>query len=88
MSHCIMRAIAPRGKLHTYEFNEMRAKTAMEEFQRNGVDHLVNVHWRDVCGKPIKPEKSRIHDATKVDGRQLSFGSGGFDIGKAAAHAM
>jgi len=51
MSHCIMRAIAPHGKLHTYEFNKVRAKTARDEFRRNGVGHLVQVHWRDVCGK-------------------------------------
>ena len=59
MSHCIMRAIAPHGKLHTYEFNEMRAKTAKEEFKRNGVDHLAEVHWRDVCGKPT-PQNDQI----------------------------
>jgi len=90
MSHCIMRAIAPHGTLHTYEFNEVRANTAMEEFRRNGVDHLVNVHWRDVCGKPIKSEKSRIEDTTKADitAKKLTFGSGGFDIGKAAADAI
>ncbi|GFH55902.1 tRNA (adenine57-N1/adenine58-N1)-methyltransferase catalytic subunit [Chaetoceros tenuissimus] len=87
MSHCIMRAIAPHGKLHTYEFNQMRAHTAKEEFKRNGVDHLVDVHWRDVCGKPSAESTSNDGRETK-EGESLTFGSGGFDIGPAAADAI
>lgn len=86
MSHCIMRAIAPHGKLHTYEFNQVRAKTARDEFQRNGVGHLVQVHWRDVCGKPVVVTN---HDKVlENDGDELVFGSGGFDIGPGAADAI
>lgn len=51
MSHCILRTIAPKGTLHTFEFNEARVKAAREEFKKNQVDHLVHVHHRDVCGK-------------------------------------
>lgn len=51
LSHCIMRTIAPHGKLYTYEFNGMRAKTAKEEFAKNRVGHLVEVTHKDVCGK-------------------------------------
>ncbi|GAX14283.1 hypothetical protein FisN_1Hh479 [Fistulifera solaris] len=51
MSHAILRTIAPHGKLHTYEFNKMRADTARNEFEKNGVNHLVTVHHRDVCAK-------------------------------------
>lgn len=51
MSHAILRTIAPHGKLHTYEFNKMRADTARKEFEKNGVSHLVSVHHRDVCAK-------------------------------------
>ncbi len=87
MSHCIMRAIAPHGKLHTYEFNQMRAQTAKEEFKRNGVGHLVNVHWRDVCGKSTLAEKTNS-GSEEEDNDALTFGSGGFDIGGAAAHAI
>ena len=90
MSHCILRAIAPFGKLHTYEFNGMRAKTARTEFKRNKVDHLVTVHWRDVCGKPQPSTASDVingkENETREDG--LTYGSGGFDIGPAAAHAI
>ena len=46
-----MRSIAPRGKLHTYEFNKMRVEKAKEEFEEHGLKHLVEVHHRDVCGK-------------------------------------
>jgi tRNA (adenine57-N1/adenine58-N1)-methyltransferase len=86
MSHCIMRAVAPHGKLHTYEFNQMRAQTAKDEFKRNRVDHLVDVHWRDVCGKPNVAEKKSTDNTEEND--SLTFGSGGFDIGGAAAHAI
>ena len=51
LSHCLMRSIAPKGMLHTYEFNEVRAETARKEFASNGVGHLSNVYHKDVCGK-------------------------------------
>jgi tRNA (adenine57-N1/adenine58-N1)-methyltransferase len=51
MSHVILRSIAPRGKLHTYEFNKMRVTKARKEFEGHGLGHLVECHHRDVCGK-------------------------------------
>jgi tRNA (adenine57-N1/adenine58-N1)-methyltransferase catalytic subunit len=54
LSHAMLRSIAPHGKLHTYEFNESRAVKAKEEFEKNGVSHLVEVAHRDVCGKDEK----------------------------------
>lgn len=51
LSHSLMRSIAPKGMLHTYEFNEMRAETARKEFTSNGVSHLSTVYHKDVCGK-------------------------------------
>ncbi len=51
MSHVILRSIAPKGKLHTYEFNKMRVGKARKEFEGHGLGHLVQVHHRDVCGK-------------------------------------
>mmetsp|Transcript_43164 Transcript_43164/g.48996 ORF Transcript_43164/g.48996 Transcript_43164/m.48996 type:complete len:457 (+) Transcript_43164:289-1659(+) len=51
MSHAILRSIAPYGKLYTHEFNEVRAQKAKEEFEKNGVAHMVEVIHRDVCGK-------------------------------------
>lgn len=58
MSHALLRAICPHGTLHTYEFNRHRVDTARDEFRRNGVDHLVHVHWRDVCGLPLQSSNS------------------------------
>lgn len=54
LSHAIMRTLAPQGKLFTYEFNELRVQKAREEFEDNGVSHLVEVTHRDVCGKDDK----------------------------------
>lgn len=51
LSHCILRTIAPLGRLYTYEFNGMRAETARKEFAKNRVGHLVTVTHKDVCGK-------------------------------------
>ena len=58
MSHAILRTIAPKGVLHTYEFNQSRVLEARKEFCKNGVDHSVRVHWRDVCGKKDNEMKS------------------------------
>jgi tRNA (adenine57-N1/adenine58-N1)-methyltransferase len=52
MSHAIMRTIAPHGLLHSFEFNGHRAEAARQEFRNNGVSHLVEVHHKDVCGRP------------------------------------
>ena len=51
LSHSLMRTIAPKGMLHTYEFNEVRAETARKEFASNGLSHLSRVYHKDVCGK-------------------------------------
>uniref|UniRef100_A0A7S4AAX0 tRNA (adenine(58)-N(1))-methyltransferase n=1 Tax=Pseudo-nitzschia australis TaxID=44445 RepID=A0A7S4AAX0_9STRA len=51
LSHCIMRSVAPRGMLHTFEFNKQRAEEATKEFASNGVSHISKVYHKDVCGK-------------------------------------
>jgi tRNA (adenine57-N1/adenine58-N1)-methyltransferase len=51
LSTNILRTIAPAGKLHTYEFNGMRAETATKEFAKNRVGKLVEVNHKDVCGE-------------------------------------
>ncbi|KAI2502306.1 tRNA methyltransferase complex GCD14 subunit [Fragilaria crotonensis] len=72
LSHAILRSIAPRGKLHTFEFNESRAIKAKEEFEKNGVTHLVEVRHVDVCGKDSDNGGS----------------GGGFGLGGQRAHAV
>ena len=87
MSHAILRSIAPRGMLHTFEFNKVRADKAREEFQRNKVDGMVTVQNRDVCGKqPVilsdgdgNGEGEEVNNADEV---------GGFGIGGQVADAV
>lgn len=63
MSTALMRAVAPTGFLHTFEFNESRATKAAAEFARNGLADLVRVTHKDVCGKG--------HDAEGGFGEEL-----------------
>ena len=64
-SHVILRSIAPKGKLHTYEFNKMRVDKARKEFEGHGLGHLVQVHHRDVCGKK---NLLAVENGSKVEG--------------------
>lgn len=104
MSHAIMRSIAPRGMLHTFEFNKVRADKAKKEFQEHGLGHLVQVHHRDVCGKKSlllqksgeKPDGADEEPKAGDDGPKdyendvvdEDDGTGGFLIGQAKAHAI
>lgn len=51
MSVGLSRAVAPTGRLYTFEFNELRANAAREEFELLGLSSLATVTHRDVCGK-------------------------------------
>ena len=101
MSHSILRTIAPRGKLHTYEFNKGRVLQARDDFRKNGVGHLVDVHWRDVCGKEdaivgaSSGAGTGANDAAAgADGlasdpeHQARIEKGGFGLGPAKANAI
>ena len=92
MSHSILRTIAPRGKLHTYEFNKARVLQARDDFRKNGVGHLVDVHWRDVCGKEDAiggGNVANLVSATPNDPEnQARIEKGGFGLGPAKAHAI
>lgn len=99
MSHSILRTIAPRGKLHTYEFNKARVLQARDDFRKNGVGHLVDVHWRDVCGKEDaigSGTGTGANDSVIADGTaattdpesQTRIEKGGFGLGPAKAHAI
>ena len=100
MSHGIMRAVAPGGMLHTFEFNKHRVKEARREFEENGVKHLARVYWRDVCGTPSsvdgsdeKNEKGGRAAEGEKDGvgdeDEEQMGHGGFHpLGPSSAHAV
>ena len=72
MSHAILRSIAPKGKLHTYEFNKMRVEKAREEFKGHGLGHLAEVHHRDVCGKKSLLEQKIRKDVEDGDEKKVA----------------
>ncbi|KAL3769611.1 hypothetical protein ACHAWO_011557 [Cyclotella atomus] len=90
MSHCILRSIAPHGKLHTYEFNKVRADKARVEFEGHGLSHLVTVHHRDVCGKMalLKKDTDEQSKETEENKETTDDGKGGFQLGESVAHAI
>lgn len=52
LTHALAQAVAPSGKVYTFDFHEARAKEAREEFTRTGVDKVVVAGWADVCTVP------------------------------------
>jgi len=100
MSHAILRSIAPKGKLHTYEFNKLRVEKAREEFEGHGLGHLAECYHRDVCGKKALLKLKNGDDGTdKIDESGSSNkdddnnqddddGTGGFQLGQAVSHAI
>ena len=90
MSHCILRSIAPYGKLHTYEFNKIRAEKARAEFEGHGLGHLAEVHHRDVCGKKalLKEDVDEQSENVETDNNDLDDDKGGFQLGESVAHAI
>lgn len=67
LSHSILRAIAPIGHLHTYEFNRHRCDEARKEFELHGLSHLVSVHHKDTCRKDGHAPPGFFQDAGTVD---------------------
>ncbi|KAG8199662.1 hypothetical protein JTE90_022115 [Oedothorax gibbosus] len=51
LSHALIRAIAPNGFLHTFDFHEHRVQVAREEFGAHGLGSCVTVTQRDVCSE-------------------------------------
>jgi len=62
----LVRAIAPIGHIHTFEFNPRRMEAAQEEFKTNGLSELVTCYHRDVCANGF-PMVSGGVDAVFLD---------------------
>ncbi|CAH0553479.1 unnamed protein product [Brassicogethes aeneus] len=64
LSHALIRAVKPHGHLHTFDFHEVRANTAREEFKSHGLEEYVSVQHRDVCengfGEHLKNKANSI----------------------------
>lgn len=63
----LARVVAPRGHIHTFEFNEHRATVAAEELKRNGLGETVTVKHRDVCTDGFPDELYGKADAVMLD---------------------
>jgi hypothetical protein len=48
LTHSLARAVAPSGHVFTFDFHELRAQEAKEEFKRHGLAGLVTVQQRNI----------------------------------------
>ncbi|KAL6851537.1 hypothetical protein ACP4OV_020470 [Aristida adscensionis] len=63
----LARAIAPHGRVHTFDFHEQRAASAREDFERNGLSSLISVNVRDIQGQGFPEEHQGAADAVFLD---------------------
>ncbi|XP_059608684.1 tRNA (adenine(58)-N(1))-methyltransferase catalytic subunit TRMT61A isoform X2 [Phlebotomus argentipes] len=67
LSHALIRAIKSTGHLHTFDFHEVRAQMAREEFQQHGIGDFVTVYHRDVCSNGFTEALNGSVDAVFLD---------------------
>lgn len=67
LSHAFIRALKPNGHLHTFDFHEVRANQARDEFQQHGLGDFVTVYHRDVCENGFTEELNGKADAVFLD---------------------
>jgi len=65
LSHALIRAVAPSGHLHTFDFHEERLLKAREEFQTHGIEDWVTATHRDVLSNGFDLED--VADAVFLD---------------------
>lgn len=63
----LARAVAPTGRVLTFEFHEQRADLAREEFARNGLGELVTVDHRNIEQDGFPEELHGAADAVFLD---------------------
>ncbi|KAI9477642.1 tRNA (adenine-N(1)-)-methyltransferase catalytic subunit trm61 [Coemansia sp. RSA 989] len=64
-SHSIARTVAPTGHLFTFEYHELRAQTARQEFDQHDLSDIVTIEHRDVISDGFG--RKNIADAVFLD---------------------
>ncbi|XP_030376377.1 tRNA (adenine(58)-N(1))-methyltransferase catalytic subunit TRMT61A [Scaptodrosophila lebanonensis] len=67
LSHFFLRALKPTGHLHTFDFHDLRATQARDEFRKHGLESFVTVYHRDVCNLGFTSELDGRADAVFLD---------------------
>ncbi|KAF7001406.1 hypothetical protein CFC21_017083 [Triticum aestivum] len=63
----LARAVAPHGRVYTFDFHDQRADSAREDFEKNGLSSLITVAVRDIQGQGFPDEYSGAADAVFLD---------------------
>ncbi|KAL5214712.1 hypothetical protein ABZP36_003864 [Zizania latifolia] len=63
----LARAVAPHGRVCTFDFHEQRATSAREDFERNGLSSLITVAVRDIQSEGFPEEQRGAADAVFLD---------------------
>ena len=67
LTHALVRAVAPAGHVHTFEYHEQRATLAMQEFKDHGLEGMVTVAQRDIEQAGFPEELHGHADAAFLD---------------------
>ena len=63
----LARAVAPTGKVATFEFHEQRAELAQQDFVAHGLDHVIQVERRDTQANGFPEQYIDTVDAVFLD---------------------
>ncbi|XP_015879076.3 uncharacterized protein LOC107415290 [Ziziphus jujuba] len=63
----LARAVAPSGHVYTFDFHELRAASAREDFEKMGLSNLATVAVRDIQGKGFPDEYCGMADSVFLD---------------------
>ncbi|KAK7323479.1 hypothetical protein VNO77_26953 [Canavalia gladiata] len=63
----LARAVAPTGRVCTFDFHEQRAASARDDFERTGLSSIVTVGVRDIQGEGFPDEFAGLADAVFLD---------------------
>ncbi|EAY73886.1 uncharacterized protein [Oryza sativa Japonica Group] len=63
----LARAVAPHGRVCTFDFHDQRAASAREDFERNDLTSIITVAVRDIQGQGFPEEHTGAADAVFLD---------------------